>query len=154
MLYGGFYCIHGVAQASPISNSRTFFITQRNLAPISSHSVFRFFQCTSPSYEYLGLISFRMDWLDLLAVQGTLKSLLQHHNSKASILQHLAFLRSNPHITIGKTIALTIWTFIGKVMSLLFNMLSRLVIAFLQGASIFYFHGCIHHLRQFCSPLK
>ena len=85
----------------------------------------------SPFTEYSGLVSFRIDWFDLLAVQGTLKSLLQHHNSKASILQHLAFLRSNPHITIGKTIALTIWTFIGKVMSLLFNMLSRFAIAFL-----------------------
>ena len=75
-----------------------------------------------------------MDWLDLLAVQGTLKSLLQHHSSKASILRHSAFFRvqlSNPYITTGKTITLTRWTFVGKVMSLLFNMLSRLVIAFL-----------------------
>ena len=88
----------------------------------------------SPSIEYSGLISFRMDWLDLLAVQGTLKSLLQHHSSKASILQHSAFLivqHSHPHMTTGKTIALTRWSFVGKVMSLLFNMLSRLVIAFL-----------------------
>ena len=87
----------------------------------------------SPSNEYSGLISFRMDWLDLLAVQGTLKSLLQHHSSKASILQHSAFFiveLSHPYITTGKTIALTRWTFVGKVMSLLFNMLSRLVIAF------------------------
>ena len=75
-----------------------------------------------------------MDWLDLLAVQGTLKNLLQHHSSKASILQHSAFFivqLSHPHMTTGKTIALTIWTFVGKLMSLLFNMLSRLVIAFL-----------------------
>ena len=81
-----------------------------------------------------GLISFRMDWLDLLAVQGTLKSLLQHHSSKASILQHSAFFivqLSHPHMTTGKTIALTRWTFVDKVMSLLFNMLSRLVITFL-----------------------
>ena len=88
----------------------------------------------SPSIEYSGLISFRMDWLDLLAIQGTLKSLLQHHSSKASILQHSAFLivqHSHPHMTTGKTIALTRWSFVGKVMSLLFNMLSRLVIAFL-----------------------
>ena len=88
----------------------------------------------SPSNEYSGLISFRMDWLDLLAVQGTLKSLLQHHSSKASILQHSAFLivqLSHPHMTNGKTIALTRWTFVGKVMSLLFNMLSGLVITFL-----------------------
>ena len=88
----------------------------------------------SPSNEYSGLISFRMDWLDLLAVQGTLKSLLQHHTSKASILQHSAFFivhLSHPHMTTGKTIALTRWIFVGKVMFLLFNMLSRLVIAFL-----------------------
>ena len=82
----------------------------------------------SPSNEYSGLISFRVDWLDLLAVQGTLKSLLQHHSSKASILQRLAFVTvqlSHPYITTGKTIALTRWNFVGKVMSLLFNMLSR-----------------------------
>ena len=88
----------------------------------------------SPSKEYSGLISFRMDWLDLLAVQGTLKSLLQHHSSKASILWHSAFFMvqlSHPYMTTRKTIALTRWTFVGKVMSLLFNMLSRLVIAFL-----------------------
>ena len=88
----------------------------------------------SPSNEYSGLISFRMDWLYLFAVQGTLKSLLQHHSSKASVLQHSAFLivqLLHPHMTTGKTIALTRWTFIGKVMSLIFNMLSRLVIAFL-----------------------
>ena len=88
----------------------------------------------SPSNEHPGLISLRMDWLDLLAVQGTLKSLLQHHSSKASILQCSAFFTvqlSHPHMTTGKTIALTIWTFVGKVMSLLFNMLSRLVITFL-----------------------
>ena len=88
----------------------------------------------SPSNEYSGLISFRMDWLDLLAVQGTLKSLLQHHSSKASILQCSAFFivkLSHPHMTTGKTIALTRWTFVGKVMSLLFNMLSRLAITFL-----------------------
>ena len=85
----------------------------------------------SPSNEHPGLISFRMDWLDLLAVQGTLKSLLQHHSSKASILQCSAFFTvqlSHPYMTTGKTIALTRWTFLGKVMSLLFNMLSRLVI--------------------------
>ena len=87
-----------------------------------------------PSKEIPGLIFLRMDWLDLLAVQGTLKSLLQHHSSKASILQHSAFFTvqvSHPHMTTGKTIALTRRTFVGKVMSLLFNMLSRLVITFL-----------------------
>ena len=88
----------------------------------------------SPSNEYPGLISFRMDWLNLLAVQGTLKSLLQHHSSKASILQCSAFFRvhlSHPYMTTGKTIALTRQTFVDKVMSLLFNILSRLVITFL-----------------------
>ena len=88
----------------------------------------------SPSNVHTGLISFRMDWLDLLAVQGTLKSLLQHHSSKASILRRLAFFivqLSHPYMTTGKTIALTRWPFVGKVMSLLFNMLSRLVITFL-----------------------
>ena len=88
----------------------------------------------SPSNEHLGLISFRMDWLYLLAVQGTHKSLLQHHGSKASILQRSAFFAvqlSHPYMTTGKTIALTRWTFVGKVISLLFNMLSRLVISFL-----------------------
>ena len=88
----------------------------------------------SPSNEYSGLISFRMDWLDLLAVQGTLKSLLQQHRSKASILQHSAFFivqLSHPFMTTGNTIALTRRTFVGKVTSLLLNMLSRLVIAFL-----------------------
>ena len=88
----------------------------------------------SPSNEYSGLISFRMDWLDLLAVQGTLKSLLQHHSLKASILWHSAFFivqLSHAYVTTGKTTALTRWTFVGKVMSLLLNMLSRLVITFL-----------------------
>ena len=88
----------------------------------------------SPSNEHPGLTSFRMNWLDLLAVQGTLKSLLQHHSSKASILRHSAFFTvqlSHPYVTTGKTIALTIWNFAGKVMSLIFNMLSRLVITLL-----------------------
>ena len=88
----------------------------------------------SPSNEYSGLISFRMNWLDLFAVQGTLKSLLQHHSSKASILQHSAFFRvefSHPYMTTGKTIALIRRTFVSKVMTLLLNMLSRLVITFL-----------------------
>ena len=88
----------------------------------------------SPSNEHPGLISFRMDWLDLLAVQGTLKSLLQHHSSKASILQRSAFFifqLSHPYMITSKTIALTRWIFVSKVMTLLFNMLSRLLIAFL-----------------------
>ena len=88
----------------------------------------------SPSSEYSGLISFRMDWLDLLAVQGTFKSLISHHSSRASVLQDSAFFivqLSHPYMTTGKTIALTRWTFVGKVMSLLFNILSSLVLAFL-----------------------
>ena len=92
---------------------------------------------TSASNEYSGLVSFRTDWLDLLAVQGTLKSLSQHCSSKASVLQHSAFFMvhlSHPYMTTGKTIALTRWTFVGKVMSLLFNMLSGLVIAFFPGS--------------------
>ena len=95
---------------------------------------FSFSFSISPSNEYSGLISLRIPWFDLLAVQGTLKSLLQHHSSKASILRCSAFFivqLSHPYMTTGKTIALTIWTFVGKVMSLLFNMLSRMVIAFL-----------------------
>ena len=103
----------------------------------------------SPSNEHPGLISFMMDWLDLLAVQGTLKSLLQHHSSKASILQCSAFFifqLSHPYKTTGETIPLTRWTFVGKVMSLLFSMPSRLVITFLP-MSAFYFHGCSHHLQ-------
>ena len=90
---------------------------------LSSHQVAK---VLVSSNEYSGLISFRMDWLDLLAVQGTLKSLLQHHSSKASILRRSAFFivqLSHPYVTTGKTIALTRWTFVGKVMSLLFNML-------------------------------
>ena len=102
----------------------------------------------SPSNEHPGLI-FRMDLLDLLAVQGTLRSLLQHHSSKASVLRRSAFFTvqlSHPYMTTGKTIALTRQTFVVKVMSLLFNMLSRLVITFLPR-SVFSFHGCNHHLQ-------
>ena len=104
------------------------------LLPIRCPKYWSFSFSISPSNEYSGPISFRMDWLDLLAVQGTLKSLLQHHSSKASTLQHSAFFTvqlSHPYLTTGKTITLTRRTFVGKVMSLLFNMLSRLVIAFL-----------------------
>ena len=111
----------------------------------------------SPSNEHPGLISFRMDWLDLLAVQETLKSLLQHHTSKASIFQHSAFFTvqlSHPYITTGKTIALTRRTFDGKVMSLLFNMLSRLVITFLPRSKCLLISWCSHHLRWFWSPPK
>ena len=100
----------------------------------------------SPSKEQSGLISFRMNWLDLLAVQGTLKSLLHHHSSKASILQCSAFFivqLSHPYMITGKTIALRRWTFVGKVMSLLFNMLSRLVITFLPRSKPFNFMAAI-----------
>ena len=109
----------------------------------------------SPSNEHSGLISFRIDWLDLLVVQGTLKSLLQHHSSKASIVQHSAFFivqLSHPYMTTGKTIALTRWTFIDKVMSLLFNMLSRLVITFIPRSILF--HCYTHQLQRFWSPEK
>ena len=91
----------------------------------------------SPSNEYSGLISFRLDWFDLLAIQGTFKSLLQHHSSEASVLQHSAFFMiqlSHPYMMTGKTIALTIWTFVGKVISVLFNTLFRFVIALLSGS--------------------
>ena len=94
----------------------------------------RFSFSISPSNEHPGLISFRMDWLDLLTVHGTLKSLLQHHSSKSSIFRHSAFFivqLLHPYMTTGKTIALTRWTFVGKVMSVLFNMLSRVVVTFL-----------------------
>ena len=109
----------------------------------------------SPSNEHPGLVSFRMDWLDLLAVQGTLKSLLQHHSSKASILRHSDFFTvqlSHPYMTTGKTITLTRRTFVGKVMSLLFNMLSRLVITFVPRSK----HVLISwlQLHWFWSPPK
>ena len=106
----------------------------------------------SPSNEYSGLISFRMDWLDLLAIQGTLKSLLRHHSSKVSILQHSAFFTiqlSHPYMTTGKTIALTRWAFVGKVMSLICNMLSR---SFLPRSKRLLISWLSHHLQWFWSP--
>ena len=122
----------------------------------------------SSSSENLGLISFRMDWLDLLVVQGTLKSLLQHHSSKVSILQHSAFFiihLSHPYMTTGKTIALTRWNVVGKIMSLLFNMLPKLVITFLPrskhlliswlqspSAVIFSSVQSLSHVRLFVTP--
>ena len=105
----------------------------------------------SPSNEHPALISFRMDWLDLLAVQGTLKSLLQNHSSKASIFQHSAFFTiqlSHPYMTTGKTIALTRWTFVGKVMSLLFSMLSRLVINFLPRSKHLLIYLCVAFIKS------
>ena len=111
----------------------------------------------SPSNEHPGLISFRMDWLDLLAVQGTLKSLLQHHSSKVLILQCSAFFivqLSHPYMTTRKTIALTRQIFAGKVMSLLFNMLFRLVITFLSRRKRLLISWLRHHLQWFWSPKK
>ena len=116
-----------------------------------------FYFSISPSNEHPGLISFRMDWLDLLAVQGTLKNLLQHHSSKASILRHSAFFTvqlSHPYITTQKTIALTRQTFVGKVMSLLFNMLFRLVIAFLPKSKSFNFMAAVTICSDFGAPPK
>ena len=110
-----------------------------------------------PSKGHPGLISFRMNWLDLLAVQGTLKSLLQHHRSKASILWSSAFFTvqlSHPYMTTGKTIALTRQTFVGTVMSLLLNMLSRLVITFLPRSKRLLISWLSHHLQWFWSPPK
>ena len=137
---------HPTISSSVIPSPPAFTLSQ-NQGPFqwvsSSHQVAKIWSFTfsfNPSNEYSCLISFRIDRLDLLAVQGTLKSLLQHHSSKASILQHSAFFMvqlSHPYLTTGKTIALTRWTFVGEVMSLLFNMLSRFVIVFFKGASIF-----------------
>ena len=118
---------------SPIPHSIRVFSNGSTLC-MGWPKYWRFTFGISPSNEYPGLISFRMDWLDLLAVQGPPKSLLQHHSSKASILRCSAFFTvqlSHPYMTTGKTIASTRWTLVGKVMSLLFNMLSRLVITFL-----------------------
>ena len=111
----------------------------------------------TPSSKHPGLTSLRMDWLDLLAVQGTLKSLLQHHSSKASILLRSAFFivqLSHPYMTTGKTRALTRWTFVDKVMSLLFNMLSRLVITFLPRSKCLNFMAAITICSDFGAPPK
>ena len=118
----------------PSSFPRIRVFSNESVLPIRWPKYWSFSFSISPSNEHSGLISFRMDWLDFLAVQGTLKSLLQHHSSKASILWCSAFFivqLSHPYMTTGKTTALTRWTFVGKGMSLLFNMLSRLVITFL-----------------------
>ena len=131
--------------------------SNESVLPIRWPKYWSFCFSIRPSNEYSGLISFRMDWLDLLAVQGTLKSLLQHHSSKASILQHSFFFivqLSHPYMTTGKTLALTRWTFVCNVISLLFNMLSRLVTAFLPMSKHLSLHGCSHHLQWFWSPRK
>ena len=131
----------------PIPPSIRVFSNESTL-PMRQPKYWSFSFSIIPSKEIPGLISFRMDWLDLFAIQGTLKSLLQHHSSKASILCHSAFFilqLSHLYMTNGKTIALTRWTFVGKVMSLLFNMLSKFVIAFLLRSK--------HHLiSQLQSP--
>ena len=130
-----------------------------NLEPLSTKSApgtrwpkyWSFSFCISPSNEYSGLISLKIDLFDFLAVKGTLKSFLQHHSSKASILRRSAFFMiqlSQPYVTTGKTIASTIRTFVGRVMSLLFNTLSRFVIAFLpRGNCLLISCGCSHHLQ-------
>ena len=123
--------------SSIFPNMRVFFSESDMCIRWPKYWSFRF--SISPSKEYSGFISFRIDWFNNLAVQGTLKNLLQYHSSKASIFQHSAFFivqLSHPYMTTGKTIALTRWIFVGKVRSLLLNVLSRLVIIFLQGVSI------------------
>ena len=123
----------------------------QNVGASASKSVLsKNIQSISPSNEYSGLISFRMDWLDLLAVQGTLKSLLQHHSSKALILWGSTFFMvefSHPYKTTGNNIALTRWTFVGKVTSLPFNMMSRFVMGFFPRSKCLKFHGCSHPLQ-------
>ena len=121
----------------------------------SSHQVAKVLEFQHQSFQYSGLVSFRMDWLDLLAVQGTLKSLLQHHSSKASIVWHSVFFiiqLSHPYVTTGETIALPRWTFVGKVMSLLFSMQSRLVIAFLPRSKCLNFMGAVTICSDFGAP--
>ena len=131
MLSNHLILCHPLLLPSIFPNIRAF--SNESTLRIRWPKYWRFSFSISPSNEYSGLISFRMDWLDLLAYQGTLKSLLQHHNPKASILQHSVFFMvqlSHRYMTTGKTIVLTIWTFVGKVIALLFKMLSRFVIAF------------------------
>ena len=149
--------IYSLLPPSPLalnlSHSRVF--SSESALHISWTKYWSFSFSVSPSNEYSGLISFRIDWFDVLSVQGTLKSLLQYHSSKASTLQCSALFLvqlSHPHMTIGKTIALTRQTFVGKVMSLLFNILSRMVIAILQRSKHLLFHGCSQHLQWFCNP--
>ena len=127
-------CPQSFPASGSFQMSQLFASSRQSIGLSASTSVLPMNQSFQCSNEHSGLISFKMDWLDLLAVQGTLKSLLQHHSSNTSIFQPSAFFivqLSHPYMTTGKTIALTIWTFVGKVMSLLFNMVSRLVITFL-----------------------
>ena len=130
-------------------------LSNESALPIRWPKYWSFSFSISPSNEYSGLISFRMDWLDLLAVQGILKSLLQHHNSKTPILQHSAFFivqLSHLYMTTAKTTALTGWTFLGKVMSLLFNMIFRLVITFLPKSTSFNFMAAVTICSDFGAP--
>ena len=133
--------IHSVSNAIQPSHPLSFPLPPAfNTCHIRWPKYWSFSVSISPSNKYSGLITFRIDWLDLLAVQGTLKSILQHHSSKVSILWHSGFFivqLSHPYMTTGKTKALSRWTSVGKVMSLLFNTLYRLVTAFFQGASVF-----------------
>jgi len=131
--------------------------SNESVLPIRWPKYWRFNFSISPSNEYSGLIFFRIDWFDLLAVQGTLKNLLQHHSSKASILLHSAFFvgqLSHSYMTTGKTIALTIQIFVGKIMSLLFNMLSRLVTLFLPRSKCFLISWLWSSTAVILEPLK
>ena len=144
---------HTILHLSPIFPSIRVFSNESALC-IGWPKYWSFNFKISPTNEHPGLISFRMDWLDLLAVQGTFKSLLQHHSSKASILQRSAFFMvqlSHPYMTTGNTIGLTRWTFAGKVISLIFNMLSRLVITLPLKAS-FNFMAAITLCSDFGTP--
>ena len=135
---------------SPSIFPRIGVFSNESVLPIRWQKYWSFSFNISPSNVYSGLISFRMDWLDLLAIKGSLKSLLQHHSSKALILQCSAFFivqLSHPYMTTGKTKALTRWTFVGEVMSLLFTTLSRLVINFLPRSKCLLIHSCSHHLQ-------
>ena len=141
-------CCHLLLLPSIFPRSRVFY--NELAVRIRWPSYLSFSSTISPSNEYSGLISFVIDWFVLLAVQGTLKSLLQHHSSKASVLRHLAFSMvqlSHLHMTTGKTIALTIHTFVSKVMSLLFNMLSSLDITFLPRSKSLLISQLHHHLQ-------
>ena len=132
-------------------------ISNESGLPIRWSNYWSFSFCISPSNEYSGLISCRFDWFDCLAVQGPLKSLLQHHSSKTLILWHSAFFMiqlSHPYMAAGKTIVLTLWTFVDKVMSLLLNTLSRFIIAFLPRSKCLLICDCGHWPQWFWSPRK
>ena len=149
--------VHHIGDAHPtISSSVIPFSSCLQSFPASgSFLVSQFFTSGVQSIGVSGLISFRMDWLDNFVVQGTLNSSLQYHNSKASILQCSVFFivqLSHPYMTTGKAIALTRWTFVGKVMSLLFTMLPRLITTFLPRSKHLLIYSCSHHLQDFGAP--